>query len=150
MNTEVYQDILKELSPYGARLIAVSKTRSVEDIQELYDLGQRDFGENRIKELNDKAILLPQDIRWHLIGPLQSKKVKLYTSNIHLFHALDRKKIWNKLNSWAENENTVVSALLQIHIARESSKSGFDDHEIRSLLSDGIHEDLPGVRIRGL
>jgi pyridoxal phosphate enzyme (YggS family) len=135
---------------YGARLVAVSKTRTIEEIKALYDHGHRIFGENRLSEITKKKALLPDDIEWHLIGPLQSKKVKYYEEDIALFHALERPKIWKLLNQWAEERNIVIDALIQIHIAQEETKHGFLYDELSELLSTGVHLNWRGVRLRGL
>ena len=147
---ESISNILNYINGYNARLIAVSKTRSNEEVMNLYDQGQRDFGENRIEEIERKKSDLPSDIRWHLIGPLQSKKVKLFSSDVDLFHALDREKIWKLLNDWAMSNNLVIEALLQVHVAKESSKHGFQPEELKALLDDGILIRYSQVRIRGL
>lgn len=113
-------------------------------------MGQRDFGENRIEEINRKAPLLPADIKWHLIGPLQSKKVKLYSANVFKFHALDRVKIWRKLQQWCEENTTRVNAMIQIHIADEESKHGFSYEEIDELIKKKEQQAFPLVDITGL
>lgn len=152
MNFEAFHQIEEQCRRYDASLIAVSKTRTVEEILSLYQEGQRAFGENRIEEINRKAPNLPQDIQWHLIGPLQSKKVKLYHPSIHLFHALDRIKIWDLLNDCASENNIRVKVLLQVHIAQEESKHGFKLEELVSVIQsqDRKHQtkhqiDLIGV-----
>lgn len=139
-----------ELSQTDATLLAVSKTRTVDEILSIYQQGQRKFAENRIEEINRKAPLLPKDIEWHLIGPLQSRKVKEFNPIVHLFHALDRQKIWNKLNEWAQTNKVKVRALLQIHIAEEETKHGFSIDEIISILEKKKHLEWPNVEICGL
>ncbi len=145
-----FSTILNHVNNRGAQLIAVSKTRSDDEILTLYNQGQRDFGENRIEEIERKKLELPKDIRWHLIGPLQSKKVKLYSSDILLFHALDRVKIWNLLDQWADTNNVVVEALIQVHVAQESTKHGFHPDELKSILDGDILSRNRHVKIKGL
>lgn len=147
---KAFSDILDQVKDCDAQLIAVSKTRSNDEVMSLYKQGQRDFGENRIEEIEKKKLDLPSDIRWHLIGPLQSKKVKIFSSDIHLFHALDRVKIWNLLNSWAADHEVTVDVLIQVHVAQESTKHGFDPQELKRVLDTDvlIRNDL--VKVKGL
>ena len=146
INTEKYQEILNELKD-KATLIAVSKTKPVEDIKALYDLGQRDFGENYVQELVDKQPQLPNDIRWHFIGHLQSNKVKYIAPFVHLVHGVDSLKLLQEINKQAARNNRVIDCLLQVHIAKEETKFGFDKHELSEL--HGLHE-LKNVRVVGL
>lgn len=133
INKEKYQEIIQELDN-KAVLVAVSKTKSAEDIMELYNLGHRDFGENYVQELTDKAAMLPKDIRWHFIGHLQSNKVKFIAPFIHLIHAVDSTSVLTEINKQAEKNNRVIDCLLQIYIAKEESKFGLDNHEAESLI----------------
>ena len=126
--------IKDELKPYGIKLIAVSKTRSVSAIQEMYDLRQRDFGENRVEELVEKAGQLPKDIRWHMIGHLQSRKVKAIIPFIHLIHSVDSIKLLEKIDREAALVHRKISVLLQFHIAKEETKYGFESRDIPSIL----------------
>lgn len=130
INKDNYSFILNKLKD-GAALIAVSKTKPVEDIMELYHLGHRDFGENKVQELLQKKPLLPADIRWHLIGHLQTNKVKQILPHVHLLHTLDSFKLMDEIEKQAEKLNIdKVNCLIEVHIAKEESKTGFDINEI--------------------
>jgi pyridoxal phosphate enzyme (YggS family) len=146
INVENYQSILLELQG-KAELVAVSKTKPAEDIRALYELGQRDFGENYAQELADKAAELPKDIRWHFIGHLQSNKVKLIAPFVHLVHGVDSASLLQEINKQGIKHNRVIDCLLQVHIAREETKFGFDENELASLTSRPEH---PHVNIIGM
>lgn len=152
VNKEVWKTLTAELSAKGATLIAVSKTKPASDIQELYDLGQRDFGENYVQELVDKQAQLPADIRWHYIGHLQGNKAKYIAPFVHLIHAVDSFKLLTEINKQAEKNNRVVDVLLQMHIADEETKFGMDEKEIIVLLEyfTAQQDALRHVRICGL
>ncbi len=132
INIAAYQSILTELSD-GVTLVAVSKTKPIEDILELYQLGQLDFGENYVQELVDKQAQLPKDIRWHFIGHLQSNKVKYIAPFVHLIHGVDSLKLLQEINKQAAKNNRVINCLLQVHIAEEETKFGFDESELKAL-----------------
>lgn len=140
INISAYQQINEELRPKNVVLVAVSKTKPVEDILELYTLGHRDFGENYVQELVDKADKLPKDIRWHFIGHLQSNKVKYITPFVHLIHGVDSVKLLKEINKQGEKNNRIVNCLLQVHIAQEETKFGFDETELLNLNWDEINE----------
>lgn len=146
INIENYKAIITELSN-KATLVAVSKTKPVEDIQALYDLGQRDFGENYVQELVEKQAVLPKDIRWHFIGHLQSNKVKYIAPFVHLIHGVDSLNLLKEINKQAIKNNRVIDCLLQIHIAKEETKFGFDEQEFQQLT---LPADLKNIRICGL
>jgi pyridoxal phosphate enzyme (YggS family) len=129
VNAEQYKSIKKELGE-KVTLVAVSKTKPVEDIQALYELGQRDFGENYVQELIEKQALLPNDIRWHFIGHLQSNKVKYIAPFVHLIHGVDSYKLLEEINRQGGKYNRTISCLLQVHIAQEETKFGFSDEEV--------------------
>jgi PLP dependent protein len=152
INSENYNAIGKELNEKGVTLVAVSKTKPAESIQELYDLGQRDFGENYVQELVEKQSLLPQDIRWHFIGHLQSNKVKYIAPFVHLIHGVDSVKLLNEINKQAAKNKRVIHVLLQIHIAQEETKFGFDESELKELLTNnmGHISGLQNIQIDGL
>ena len=133
INKEKYISLTEELKG-KATLVAVSKTKPVEAIQALYDLGQRDFGENYVQELVDKAAALPQDIRWHFIGHLQSNKVKYIAPFIHLIHGVDSIGLLKEINKQAAKHNRVINCLLQIHIAKEETKFGLNEQELDSIV----------------
>lgn len=142
---------VKASIPNGVELIAVSKTRTVEEIQALYDLGQRAFGENYPQELRDKQPLLPDDIQWHFIGHLQGNKVKYVAPFVHLVHGVDRERLLNELNKRAANAERTIDVLLQVHIAQEDTKHGFLPEELRALVSAGkLTDRWPELRFRGL
>ncbi len=151
VNITTYNEIKTELDQHAVSLVAVSKTKPVEDILELYNLGQRDFGENYVQELVDKQALLPKDIRWHFIGHLQSNKVKYIAPFVHLIHGVDSLKLLKEINKEAGKNNRVIDVLLQVYIAQEETKFGLDEEELKTLYnknSDGLHE-LRNVRING-
>lgn len=133
INVEKYKKI-KEESGDKITLVAVSKTKPAEDILELYNLGHRDFGENYVQELVDKAARLPKDIRWHFIGHLQSNKVKQITPFVHLIHGVDSLKLLKEINKQGEKLNRVIDCLLQVHIAQEETKFGLDEEELANVL----------------
>jgi pyridoxal phosphate enzyme (YggS family) len=128
-----YHAVLDAL-PTNVKLIAVSKTRTVDEIKALYDLGQRAFGENYPQELRDKQPLLPSDIEWHFIGHLQRNKVKYISSFVHLVHAVDDLALLDELQKRAKSAGRSIRVLLQVHIAREETKHGFDANEVRALM----------------
>ncbi|MBC7949339.1 MAG: YggS family pyridoxal phosphate-dependent enzyme [Chitinophagaceae bacterium] len=146
VNREAYQQIIKELEPTKATLVAVSKTKPVEEIRELYDLGQRDFGENYVQELAEKAEQLPKDIRWHFIGHLQSNKVKHIAPFIHLIHGVDSNKLLEEIDKQAIKNNRVIDCLLQVYIAKEETKFGFEESELANV----VVYDSPNISIKGL
>jgi len=150
--TTNYADILKEITAQGATLVAVSKTKPVEAILELYHMGQRDFGENKVQELCEKQAQLPKDIRWHLIGHLQSNKVKYIAPFTHLIHSVDSPKLMHELEKEAAKNQRQLDVLLQIHIAEEESKFGLDEKELIDLLEfyTASPSPWPHLRIRGL
>lgn len=130
VNSEFYRELIVELKAKNVTLVAVSKTKPVEDILELYHLGQRDFGENYVQELVEKYEQLPKDIRWHFIGHLQSNKVKLIAPFVSLIQSVDSKKLLKEINKEAKKNNRIIDCLLQIHIAKEETKFGLDEHEL--------------------
>ena len=134
MNRDAYINIIDKLKPFGVQLLAVSKTKSVEEIHSLYDLGQRDFGENYVQELLEKQVHLPKDIRWHFIGHLQTNKVKLIVPFVYMIQSVDSLKLLLEIDKHASKNKRVVRCLLQIHIAREETKFGLDQAELDLLL----------------
>jgi pyridoxal phosphate enzyme (YggS family) len=150
VNIEQYQSIIAELNPQQVQLIAVSKTKPNEDITELYNLGQRAFGENYVQELIDKEASLPKDIQWHFIGHLQSNKVKYIAPFVHLIHGVDSEKLLQEINKQAIKQNRVIDCLLQVHIATEETKFGFDAGSISELIQSGRLANYPNIRIKGL
>jgi PLP dependent protein len=150
VNKEKYTEIIEELAVSGTTLVAVSKTKPVEDIQALYDLGQRDFGENYVQELIDKEAVLPKDIRWHFIGHLQSNKVKFIAPFVHLIHGVDSFSLLKEIDKQAAKNNRTIDCLLQIYIAKEETKFGLDEKELNELIEQIIVKPLNNVSIRGL
>ena len=151
INQQKYQDILAELNG-KATLVSVSKTKPIEDIQALYDLGQRDFGENYVQELTQKYEQLPKDINWHYIGHLQSNKVKYIAPLVHLIHGVDSLSLLKEINKQALKNNRVIDCLLQVHIAKEETKFGLDTDELDELITRIKNElhGLTNIRINGL
>lgn len=136
--------------PKGCTLIAVSKTHSPEKVREVYDVGQRIFGENKVQELVSKFEALPKDIQWHLIGHLQSNKVKYIAPFVHLIHSIDSLKLLQEVNKQALKNNRVISCLLQVHIAQEETKFGFSAKEVNELLASSEFTVLTSIKIIGL
>lgn len=150
VNIDQYKLIQKSFSQNKVQLIAVSKTKPNEDIIELYELGQRDFGENYVQELVDKAASLAGDIRWHFIGHLQSNKVKFIAPFVHLIHGVDSEKLLLEINKQGQKNNRVIPCLLQVHIATEETKFGFDASSLLELIQSGRLLNYPNVKIKGL
>lgn len=153
INIEAYERIINELGK-DVTLVAVSKKKPISDIQELYDLGHRDFGENYVQELIQKQLLLPPDIRWHFIGHLQRNKVKYIAPFVHLIHGVDSYQLLEEIDRQAEKNNRIVHCLLQVHIAREETKFGLDDKELLTLAGD-LHKykllnQLQSIKVCGL
>jgi pyridoxal phosphate enzyme (YggS family) len=147
VNKEKYEE-LKRSFEGRVRLVAVSKTKSVGEIRELYDLGQRDFGENYVQELMDKYNMLPKDIRWHFIGHLQTNKVKMIVPFIHLIQSVDSIKLIKEINKQAEKLNMKCNCLLQVHIAEEETKFGFNQEELQDAynqLPNFTHVQMEGL-----
>jgi PLP dependent protein len=136
--------------PENVTLIAVSKTKPEEDIQSKYNLGQRDFGENKVQELVDKYEKLPKDICWHLIGHLQTNKVKYIAPFVHLIHAVDSLKLLKEINKEAIKNNRVISCLLQFHIAQEDSKYGLNFEEAQEILESKTFVEMRNISIIGV
>lgn len=150
VNSTAYQTISKELAASNTTLIAVSKTKAAADIKELYDLGQRDFGENYVQELVEKAAQLPADIRWHFIGHLQTNKVKLIVPFVQLIHGVDSLKLLKEINKEAAKCNRVVDCLLQVHIAQEETKFGLNEAELAETMALGTELKFLNVNVIGL
>lgn len=131
-------------------LVAVSKYRSIEELTALYETGQRIFAENRVQELLAKQIELPSDIQWHLIGHLQTNKVKSVIDKVSLIHSVDSLKLLKEIQKQAAKQNLVVNVLLQIHVADEASKFGFDTDEIIEVAKSGILETFTHVQFVGV
>jgi len=144
------KELKKETDQYNVTLVAVSKTKPVEDIQEAYDAGQRIFGENQVQELMEKYDKLPADIEWHLIGHLQTNKVKYIAPFISMIQSVDSLKLLQEINKQAEKNNRVIDCLLQVYIADEETKYGLSFDEVIELLRSPEYLELKNIRIRGL
>lgn len=142
--------LMETLAARHVTLVAVSKTHPLEKIQALYDQGQRDFGENRVQELLPKYEALPKDIRWHLIGHLQTNKVRQVAPFVHLIHSVDSLKLLLEIDLQAKKIDRVVDCLLQFHIAREETKFGLDEQEARQLLESPEFAAMRHARIVGV
>lgn len=141
---------IKETLPEGVRLVAVSKTKSEAEIMEAYQAGHRTFGENKVQEMVRKWEALPRDIQWHMIGHVQRNKVKYMAPFVSLVEGVDSLRLLKEIDKRGAQHNRVIDCLLQVHIARESTKFGFDEDELRDLLREGSPWELGHVRIRGL
>lgn len=139
-----------DLKPIGVTLIAVSKTKSNEEIMEAYNAGQRLFGENLVQEMVEKYEALPKDIEWHLIGHLQTNKVKYIAPFVSMVQSIDSLKVIKEINKHAVKHDRIIDCLLQIHIADEATKFGFDHAELIEMLRDEDFQSLQNIRIRGL
>ncbi|HSZ71424.1 MAG TPA: YggS family pyridoxal phosphate-dependent enzyme, partial [Cytophagaceae bacterium] len=148
--TQNISQILSEIKPYGSKLIAVSKTHPAEAIREALVSGQLDFGENKVQEIQDKKPLLPSEIHWHLIGHLQSNKVKYIAPYVHLIHSVDSLKLLEEINKEGKKNSRVIPCLLQVHIAQEETKFGADEHDIRTWLDHQALDTFDHVSIQGL
>ncbi|HEY4107720.1 YggS family pyridoxal phosphate-dependent enzyme [Puia sp.] len=151
INQEAYREIRNVLGE-KITLVAVSKTKTAEDILALYNEGQRDFGENYVQELIDKHAQLPKDIRWHFIGHLQSNKVKHIIPFVYLIHGVDSLRLLKEIDKQAAKTGRVADVLLQVHIAREETKFGLDAEELEQVVTtvSGASGDWANVRLRGL
>ena len=149
VNKDFYNKLKETLLPKGVTLVAVSKTKPVADILELYELGHRDFGENYVQEMVDKQAQLPSDIRWHFIGHLQRNKVKYLAPFVHLIHGVDSFELLQEINKQAQKNSRVIPVLLQMHIATEETKYGLNEQEVKELIASVADVPLPNVRIEG-
>lgn len=149
MNLQGLLSIKEELLPSHAELIAVSKTKSVEDIQLAYNAGQRSFGENYVQEMLEKYNALPKDIKWHFIGHLQTNKIKVIAPFVSMIHGIDSIKILEETNKQARRNNRVIDCLLQIYIAKEETKFGLEFDEAKSILEWLINSGLNNIKVKG-
>ena len=141
---------IKKEIPQDVTLVAISKTKTNEEILEAYEAGQRIFGENRVQELEVKHQELPKDIEWHMVGHVQRNKVKDMAAFVSLIHAVDSLRLLNRIDREAKNNNKVIDCLLQVKIAEEETKHGMDENELRELLQSKEFKSLENVRIKGL
>ena len=131
-------------------LVAVSKTKPVSDLVEAYEAGQRIFGENKIQEMADKFEQMPKDIEWHMIGHVQTNKVKFMAPFVSLVHGVDSLKLLEEINKQALKNDRIIDCLLQIHIAEEDTKFGLDEAELNNLLQSDTFTNLKNIKIKGL
>jgi pyridoxal phosphate enzyme (YggS family) len=143
--TEIEKGLRQE-----TRLVAVTKTKPVEALQEAYNAGTKRFGENKVQEMASKYDVLPKDIEWHMIGHLQSNKVKYMASFVSLIHSVDSFKLLKEINKEAKKNNRIIDCLLQIYIAREETKFGLSDEEAIEILTSAELNALTNIRIVGL
>jgi pyridoxal phosphate enzyme (YggS family) len=150
MDLENYKALVKEISAVNARLVAVSKQKTVAEIELLYDEGQRLFGENKVQELVPKYEALPKDIEWHFVGHLQSNKVKQIAPFISLIHSVDSLKLLIEIDKEAQKNERIINCLLQVYIAAEETKFGLSDAELMELIRNREFINLKNIRICGL
>ncbi len=141
---------IKASLPSDVTLVAVSKTKSEEEILQAYTTGHRIFGENKVQEMTRKWGNLPKDIEWHMIGHVQRNKVKYMAEFVSLIHGVDSLKLLKEINKQALKHNRKIACLLQIHIAEESTKFGLDEHEFKEIVASIESESLKNVAIKGL
>jgi pyridoxal phosphate enzyme (YggS family) len=141
---------IKSSLPSSVKLIAVSKTKPSSDIQQAYDAGQRIFGENKVQELVSKYDTLPKDIEWHMIGHLQSNKVKYMAHFVALIHGVDAFSLLKEINKQAQKNNRIQNVLLQFHVAQEETKFGFSFEEAEQMLSSNEYKNLENISIVGV
>jgi pyridoxal phosphate enzyme (YggS family) len=150
INIDGYKNLSAVCAAKNVTLVAVSKTKPVSAILELYDLGQRDFGENYVQELIEKEKQLPKDIRWHFIGHLQTNKVKQVIGLVHLIHGVDSLKLLKEIDKQSEKINKVTDCLLQVHIAQEETKFGLDENELNEIMQQCNASSLKNINVNGL
>jgi pyridoxal phosphate enzyme (YggS family) len=150
MSIQSNLNTIRESLPEHVTLVAVSKTKPVSDLMQAYEVGQRIFGENKIQEMTDKWEQMPKDIQWHMIGHVQSNKVKFMAPFVSLIHGVDSLKLLQEINKQALKNNRIIDCLLQVYIAEEESKFGLDESELKELLTDVAFKELKNIRILGL
>jgi PLP dependent protein len=148
----IFQNIknIKSQIPSSVTLVAVSKTKPISDLMEAYDAGQRIFGENKIQKMSDKWQAMPKDIEWHMIGHVQTNKVKFMAEYVSLIHGVDSLKLSEEINKQAQKYNRKIDCLLQIHIAEEETKFGLNQNELNEILTSETFKKLNNIQIVGL
>jgi hypothetical protein len=141
---------IKSSLPERVTLVAVSKTKPISDLMEAYNAGQRIFGENKIQEMTEKWEQMPKDIQWHMIGHIQTNKVKFMAPYVSFIHGVDSLKLLEEINKQAKKNNRTIDCLLQIHIAEEETKFGLNEQELNELLKSESYNNLNHIRIVGL
>ena len=150
MNIEENLKKIKEILPAHVKLVAISKTKPVDLIKQAYDCGHKIFGENKVQELIEKHEKLPEDIQWHMVGHLQSNKVKYIAPFINLIHSVDSLKLLNTINKEALKNNRIIDCLLQVHIAQEETKFGLITEELIDLLESEDYKKCNNIRLVGV
>lgn len=141
---------IKSSLPENVTLVAVSKTKPISDLMEAYDTGQRIFGENKIQEMAEKWVAMPKDIQWHMIGHVQTNKVKFMAPFVSLIHGVDSLKLLEEINKHAKKNNRIIDCLLQIHVAEEETKFGLDENELNEILASKTFQEMKNIQIVGL
>ena len=141
---------IKNNLPEHVALVAVSKTKPISDLMEAYDAGQRIFGENKIQEMEGKWEQMPKDIKWHMIGHVQTNKVKFMAPFVNLIHGVDSFKLLKEINKQALKNDRIIDCLLQMHIAEEETKFGLDEEELNSIMASSEFQEMKNIRITGL
>jgi pyridoxal phosphate enzyme (YggS family) len=150
MTNIILQEVRGKLKPKNVTLVAVSKTKPNEAILEMYNEGQRVFGENKVQEITAKYEALPKDIEWHLIGHLQTNKVKYIAPFVQMIHSIDSLKLLKEVNKQAKRNERTIDCLLQMHIANEDTKFGLDNAEVKELLESEAYRNFENIRIVGV
>ena len=141
---------IKATLPEQVTLVAVSKTKPISHLMQAYEAGQRIFGENKIQEMVEKWEAMPKDIQWHMIGHVQTNKVKFMAPFVSLIHGVDSLKLLQEIDKQAKKNNRTIDCLLQIYIAEEETKFGLDEEEVGTLLSSSTFQELKNIRVVGL
>lgn len=150
MSISVNLQNIRKLLPEHVTLVAVSKTKPIEEVMEAYHAGQRNFGENKIQEMTDKWETMPKDIEWHMIGHVQRNKVKYMAEYVTLVHGVDSLRLLKEIDKQAKKHGRTIDCLLQIHIAEEDTKFGFDESELLHIINSEDFRNLENISIRGL
>ena len=150
MEIQEQLQLLRSELPRQVRLVAVSKTKPNADLERAYEAGQRIFGENKIQEMTQKWETLPKDIEWHMIGHVQTNKVKYMAPYVSLIHGVDRYKLLKEINKQGAKNNRIINCLLQMHIAQEETKFGFNQRELEEVVNNLKINPLPNIKIKGL
>jgi pyridoxal phosphate enzyme (YggS family) len=141
---------IKNNLPEQVTLVAVSKTKPISDLMQAYEVGQRIFGENKIQEMMEKWEQMPKDIQWHMIGHVQTNKVKFMAPFVSLVHGVDSFKLLKEINKQAAKNDRVIDCLLQMHIAEEETKFGLDQEELKSILASDEFTEMKNIKVVGL
>lgn len=141
---------IKKSLPENVTLVAVSKTKPVADLQQAYNAGQRIFGENKIQEMTEKWEQLPKDIQWHMIGHVQTNKVKYMAPYVHLIHGVDSLKLLVEIDKQAKKHNRIIQCLLQVYIAKEETKFGLNEAEVLEIIHSETFKNLQNIKVVGL